>query len=430
MIDQPPGSPLCGKYLVRNRVANRLLRVTDWTLTCCRPLMQLVQAWHAPRCSEGSAVEPRPSEYLRACHPAVPEPRRILLANGAHFGDVFLSLSLLPALRSAFPGARIGFLCGTWARRLLERHPRVAWLHHVDHWKLNRSDLPLLEKLRHYQRTRRQALREIRRKRYDVAIDLYYYFPSSIPLLWQAGIPCRIGYTSGGFGPLLSHGLDWTPADRHVTDYQADLLRVVGVSERHLEKMDAPLVPEEQNLPRDVVDELRRIGVPPRGFVVFHMGTAAAVKEWPSEQWRQLARHITADGHALVFTGTAGRERRHSEQVGVGLAACVNLCGRLAWNELISLIRPAQLLVGVDSVAGHVAAAVGTPCITIASGITHHGHWRPRGAFGRVLSHPVPCAPCYRGRGCQGMECVRGVSVQQVYDAIHDLLRNRQQRGA
>jgi ADP-heptose:LPS heptosyltransferase len=425
MIDQPPASPLCGKYLVRNRVLNRLLRLTDRLLERCR---WLSWGWHARGYSEGRGATPR--EYPQACHPAIAKPRRILIANGAHLGDVFLSLSVLPALRSAFPDARIGFLCGTWARCLFDQQHLVEWLHHVDHWKLNRSARPLHQKLVRYHRTRRQALREIRRSRYDIAIDLYYYFPNSIPLLWQAGIPCRIGYTSGGFGPLLTHALDWKPADRHVTGYQADLLRVLGVSDNNLQKTHVPLPSADSQLPCAVEEDLRKIGVRLHGIVVFHMGTAAAMKEWPLPHWRQLAHRLAAEGYSLIFTGTGGREWRNSEEVRAGLPKTVNFCGRLTWNELAAVFHRVRLLVGVDSVAGHLAAAAGTPCVVISSGITSPAHWRPRSPACRVLSQPVPCSPCYRSQGCEGMECVRLVSVQRVHDSIREIISLSHQQGA
>ena len=46
---------------------------------------------------------------------------------------------------------------------------------------------------------------------YEIAIDTYHFIQNSIPLLWLARIPIRIGYTSGGFGPLLdsSNPLDF-----------------------------------------------------------------------------------------------------------------------------------------------------------------------------------------------------------------------------
>ena len=39
------------------------------------------------------------------------------------------------------------------------------------------------------------------------------------------------------------------------------------------------------------------------------------------------------------------------------------------------------------------------------------------------MSHPVPCAPCYRSRGCEGMECVRLVDVEEVHDVVEKVLR-------
>jgi ADP-heptose:LPS heptosyltransferase len=390
MIDLPPGSPLRGKYLVRNPALNRLLRLTDWLLAR-RP---------------GRRQVPQP----------LPEPRRILLANGAHLGDVLLSLAVLPVLRSNWPRARIGFVIGSWARPVVDDHPLVDWVHVVDHWKLNRAPLPFWQKVRHHQHTRRRALGEIRRRRYDVSIDLYYYFPNTIPLLWQAGIPVRVGYTSAGFGPLLTHAVDWTNQDRHVTDYQADLLRLLGLpAEASPRAAHGPL-------PRTAPEEgLRRVW--PRGdFLVFHLGTGAPLREWPLANWRDLAARLAGTGPTLVFTGSTEPERRNCQRVLAGLPGCLNLCGRLTWPEFVATVRRARVLVGVESVAGHVAAAVGTPCVVVYSGITNPAHWGPRGNVCTVLSHPVPCAPCYRSRGCVGMECVRRVSVDEVHAAVRRLL--------
>jgi ADP-heptose:LPS heptosyltransferase len=403
MVDHPPQSPLRGKYLVRNPALNRLLSATDRLL--------------------GLLPSPRRAPRKEA-------PRRILLANGAHLGDVLLSLSLVPILRDAFPQARLGFLAGSWAQGLLKGHAELAWVHYLDHWKLNRSPVSLGEKLRRHSQTRRRALREIRACRYDVALDLYYYFPNSIPLLWQASIPCRIGYTSGGFGPLLTHALDWRLRDQHVTDYQMDLLHLLDVPANHLHWRAPALAAGKEQLPRQLLAGLARAGIPPAGYVVFHLGTAAALKEWPILRWRQLAMRMNAEGRALLFTGSAGREWQNAQQVSAGLKLCVNLCGGLNWQEFVEVLRQAELLVGVDSVAGHIAASVATPCVVISSGIANLAHWKPRGAPCRVLSHPVACAPCYRSRGCEGMECVRQVRVGQVHAVIREALDASARQGA
>lgn len=387
-------SPLSGKYLVRNRAANRLLRTVDALLGCLWP--------------------PRPI--------AIRPPQRILIANGAHLGDVLLSTSVLPLVRHAFPSAAIDFLTGSWAGTILENHPLIDRVHTVDHWKLNRAAISMAAKLRQYTKSRAIALHAIRRRRYDIAIDLYFYFPNSIPLLWQAGIPVRVGYTSGGFGPMLTHALDWQMRDCHVTDYFADLIRMLAPSAR----LPAPrpslahVAPEQTALPE----------APREDYVVIHMGTGSPIRRWPTENWIALVDRLHAAGHLLVFTGTSSGEKQAIAAVIRRLPSCLDWSGRLSWAEFVEVVRNARLVVGVESLAGHVAAAVDTPVVAIYSGTTHPAHWRPYGDQKCVLTAPVPCAPCYRSRGCATMDCVRGVSVDEAFQAIQEIRSARTARVA
>src|SRR5262249_49602899 len=159
----------------------------------------------------------------------------------------------------------------------------------------------------------------------------------------------------------LTHRLDWADTDRHVTDYQAELLRQLPVADGALGWRPGPLPGWDGPLPGAVREELRRRGLPPRDFVLVHPGTGAAVKEWPLPRWRAVAEQLAADGLPLVCTGNSAREARAGGTILAGLGRCANLCGRLTWREFVAAVRYARLLVGVDSVAGHVAAAVGTP---------------------------------------------------------------------
>src|SRR5690242_12990512 len=66
-------------------------------------------------------------------------PKRILVVNGAHVGDVVMSTAVLGALRSAYPASEIGFVAGSWSKMVVTNHPMVDFVHVVDHWKMNRS---------------------------------------------------------------------------------------------------------------------------------------------------------------------------------------------------------------------------------------------------------------------------------------------------
>lgn len=381
--------PLVGKYLVRHRFANFFLRWVDAILS-----LRL--------------------HFCRKNFPLSQPPHRILLANSAHLGDVVILSSVIPVLKKAFPEVQIGLLVGSWSLPVVQGNPAIDWVHTVDHWNLNRSDASMWQKLKRYWRTRRVAMNEIKNTGYDVAVDLYSYFPNFIPLLWQTGIPVRIGYISGGFGPLLTHPLRWQNLNQHVSDYHADLLRILPIDKEYFEKLHYFLSPVDRNFEEEANNFLKRNSVDP-AYIVIHMGTGEKLKEWPIEKWHILSEKLTANGHSLVFTGHGPRESDNACLVAAGLSNCVNLCNELSWGAFVSVVKKSKLVICVESLAGHIAAAVDTHCVLIRSGMTNYYHWRPMSELCQILMHSVSCAPCYRSRGCTTMDCVRNVRPDDVY---------------
>jgi ADP-heptose:LPS heptosyltransferase len=384
-----PGTPLRGRYYVQNPLLRVALGCIDLAL--------------------GGLPRGRPAGPARA-----EAPQRLLLAIGGHLGDVVLGSSVLPAIRAAWPTVEIGVLVGSWARPVIADHPDVRRVHVMDHWKLNRSGKSRAHRLRRHISTGRRALAEIREIGYDLAIDLHPFFPNAIPLLWRAGIPSRIGYTSAGFGPLLTHPLPWRDAERHRMEYHADLLREAGIGIRS----GAGL---HYSLPRATAGDATG-PTPPGDYLVIHMGAGLPLKEWPRERWERLTEELLAAGHTLVFTGSGEDQAREAESLARGRASCYNLCSRLDWSGYVRAVADARLMVCVDSVAGHVAAAVGTPVVVLMSGTSRPRQWVPRGEQVRMLTNVVPCAPCFRSRGCREMTCVRGIPVEQVLASIRECL--------
>jgi ADP-heptose:LPS heptosyltransferase len=395
-------SPLRGKYLVQDRIPNAGLALADGVLG-------LFRGWNRAGREVG-------------------RPRRILIAIGGHLGDAVIATSVLPVLRAAFPEAEIGVLVGSWARPVLEGHPLIRWFHVVDHWKLNRSGDSLAGRLRRYWRTRERALWELREVGYDAAVDLYAFFPNAAPLLWRAGIPVRVGYVSGGFGPLLTHALEWSEAKAHVTDHHMELLRVLGAAVPDQVRYALPPVPAA------AIDEAatfsRAHGLESGAYLVLHLGAGNRRKEWPRERWRALAERLAREGRRLVFTGAGREQAAEVAAVTSGLTGCVDACDRLSWPAFVHVIQEAGLVVCVDTVAGHVASGVGTPCVWIAAGMSDPYYWRPVGGRTIVVTNPVPCSPCFRSEGCGAMACVRGVEVDAVYEAVKALLERGETDGA
>lgn len=386
MRNGPRNSPLRGKYLIRNRYANLSMQVIDSSLHLLH---------------RGSLLRMG----------AIPPARRVLVSNIAHLGDVLNSSAVLPLLKEAFPSVEIGFLAGSWATPLLENNPMIRWIHVVDHWYLNRSPEPLFRKFIRYRKSAGLARREIQSVKYDVAVDLYFFFPNAIPLLYSAKIPNRVGYTSGGFGPLLTHGLDWTDSNRHITDYYASLLEVLGVRQDHELSVEQTLDHQGKN---ESIEE-----IPSNlDYVVFHIGTGNLVREWPLDKWHQLARKVQEHGLTIIFTGKGESENAKIEELKKDIPNTYNLCNKLSMADLFRVIKNASLLVAVESFAGHIAAACGVESVVIMSGTTNSYQWRPLSPKCTLVMGRVPCAPCYLSRGCEGMECLRDVTVEEVLMAV------------
>ncbi|MGI4787757.1 MAG: glycosyltransferase family 9 protein, partial [Janthinobacterium lividum] len=247
---ESPRPAMRGKYSIRNPLWNFVFRGLDALLNVF--------------------VQVQTRLGLQA-HPQVPRlPHRILISNAAHLGDVIVATSLLPALRSAFPQVEFGFLIGSWSQPVLQDHPLVRNIHILDHWMQNRASVSKWEKWRIYRRTRAKALREIKAAQYDIAIDLYWNFPNTLPLLWQAGIPIRAAFGSAGFGPLATHCVELSDINQHISERCRTLLRRLGVGEQSLSKMTPILPPVTDEVKVQLDDELHRAGMHSSDFLVFH----------------------------------------------------------------------------------------------------------------------------------------------------------------
>lgn len=353
---------------------------------------------------------------------AITTPNRILLANGAHLGDVVMSTSVLPVLKSAYPSAKFGFVVGSWSKPIVDGNPLVDFVHIVDHWRLNREEASFTQKLSRYWTTRANALSEIKATNYDLAIDLYTCFPNMIPLLWQAKIPVRIGYTGSGFGPMLSHGAIFTEQVKHETKYQSDLLRILPITNEHFKKQHSVLPIPGNEAKNEVAKLLGVASLQDVKYQVIHMGTGLPAKEWPTESWQTLAEKLIKTNNLLLFTGVGERENANIDHTIAGLSECINACNKLSWLGYLAAVSHAELLYCTDSLAGHVAAALETNCVVVYSGITDPIRWRPESDGCVVITNPMPCAPCNQKQGCEHMQCIRGISPDQIYQAGKSLL--------
>jgi len=343
-------------------------------------------------------------------------PKRILLLNGAHIGDIVITTSLLPILRGAYPNAEIGFVVGSWSQMVVKNHPEVAFTHCVDHWRHNRSSDSLLRKIQKYLRTWRKALDEIRDLKYDVAICLYTVYPDFLDLAWRAEIPVRIGF-SRSIMSFLATDVVHDPENPFPTQGErlAMTLEPLGVSPAHMALRKSSLAPSTMAAIEEVCRLLAVTDLAAARYRIIHMGTGAQRREFPISFWRDLAAKLSSDT-TLLFTGQGKREQDNIQQVIRDLPNCIDAGGKLSWEGFVAAVRHADVLYGVESMAGHVAGAVGTRCVVAYGGTAGVSRWRPEGPTCVVVTNHVPCAPCLNAQGCAQMTCMQGIRTDDLIE--------------
>jgi ADP-heptose:LPS heptosyltransferase len=376
------------RYLVQNRVAILILRSIDLFFS-----LGLFLKHYCPKKNETTTD--------------VNSAKKILISNIAHMGDVVLSTAFLSEIKQQLPQCKIGVLLASWSQPVITELPWVEYVHVLDHWKLNRSSLSMPKKIWHYVKQRRRVIKEIRSQHYDISIDLYSYFPNAIPILWKARIPMRLGYTSGGFGPLLTHSLEWIDTTHSMIDDQLNLLQLLGII---VSKGKKPVL---SPMPSTAIS---------KNYLVFHMGAGLDIKEWPETKWRTVLEHFTQMGYAVYFTGKGNEHKAAIQRVIQGVDRAVDFSDVLNWRDFVSVIREAKLLISVDSVSGHIASAFDVPTVSLFTGMNCLNKWKPVNPNALALIHKVSCAPCYKKRGCETMDCIREIQPEEVINAADKLL--------
>ncbi|HEY4304169.1 MAG TPA: glycosyltransferase family 9 protein [Gemmatimonadaceae bacterium] len=392
-------SHLRGRYLLRNPLLFTYLSTTD-------ALLRIVGS------REQAATRHDP-------------PRRVLLAIGGHLGDAIVASRAVQLLKTSLDGIEVGIVAPSWSRVVFETEPSVRWLHTVDHWRMNRTGKPLASRIRCYRNTWRSARASISDVGYDIAVDLYPYYPNMAGLLWRSGIARRVGFASGGRAPLYTAASEWIDDRSHISEKQLRLLRTA------LPELDGAAAPAPRLAPptataTQTVGALLASNSVATGsrYVILHPGAGMATRLWPVASWRELAQRVSSVV-PVVLTGVGLAEQVAAGTIAQGLDGCVNLVDQLNWRQLEALVANAAVVVAGETSVGHLAAAHRTPGVGIYTGITDTREWRPLGAPAvpmAILSAPVPCAPCYRANGCEAMTCVRDIPVNRVLTEVFRIL--------
>ena len=348
--------------------------------------------------------------------------QRLLLRNPGALGDVLYTLRLIRAIKQVNPDIFIGVLIGSWALPLAETCLDVDAIHIEDHWAVNRSNMRIWKKFYHWLDTRYKVVKELKQNHYDMAIDLYYYYPSAASLLWQAGIPERIGYDSHEGSAFYTNVVRWENIDVHNIEYQEKLVLEASISVYDLSSSHINL-----NFPKYDIDLLQTYSLVAKKYFVISVGTGDVNREWPLEKWRILLKYLNSffPSQQINFFVFVGMGKREYERILALLESIpdrgISLCNRLSIPELMQIIRNARVFIGLESFAGHIAAMYKVPQVSIMHGATRQRHWEPfSNPYCTVVRKNIECSPCYFPSQCQYQNACMEISAEIVLQKVKE----------
>ena len=163
-------------------------------------------------------------------------------------------------------------------------------------------------------------------------------------------------------------------------------------------------------------------------FVALAPGAGFFTKRWPVKKFETLIEIIQQE-KKLPIVVFGGKEDNEIGKILSQPDNVINLCGKLSLLETACLLSKGTALVSNDSGLMHMATAVKTPVVAIFGSTVKELGFFPFRSRSQVVENSIlscrPCSHIGRNKCPKGhFKCMEDISVQQVYEEIHQFLRN------
>lgn len=267
-----------------------------------------------------------------------------------------------------------------------------------------------------------QVLRVLRREQVDVAFN-FTGSDRSIFMTALCGARWRVAHR-GGRSHFWSRWLIplWVPylqTTNPVFERRREVLRHCGLE----------LAPARFDL--RVPDLAREWAAAEAPAEAVHLSINASthLKEWPLDNWIELARRLAKESR-IKFLATGGENLRERSRLDAFAAAMGSraqvFCG-LSIARLAALLSRCALHVGADSGVLHLAMALGLPTISLFRNYPAMREWLPLGPEHRFFAANCACigqknAPCLQKPIAV---CLKEIQPAAVAQAVHEILAAR-----
>ncbi|MBT8398451.1 MAG: glycosyltransferase family 9 protein [Gemmatimonadetes bacterium] len=346
-------------------------------------------------------------------------PRSVLLVRLSARGDIVFASPLVRAFRRTYPDVKVTWIAESHTKDLIEGHPELDEVIVLDRngwkrlWKERRLGKLLSEV--------RELIRTLRRKEFDVAIDLQGLLRSGI-VTFLSGAPTRIGLGSKEKSHLLmTEVLSRTAGDRRkISSEYRHLAEELGLDLGDF-AMEVPLREGDRAWAKE---KQANLGLT-QGFFVALPFTTTPQKHWREGRWAQVMDRVSIELN--LPTVVLGGPEDHPAMDRIRAMASSNpisLVGETTLTQASAMVERAALVIGVDTGLSHMAIAFDRPTVTIFG--SNIPYTNPPTDRAMVLVNWLECSPCRGNPTCNGaFTCTELISVDQVLETAKEVYGRR-----
>jgi lipopolysaccharide heptosyltransferase II len=350
--------------------------------------------------------QPEPFADLRALRP-----ERVCLIKPSALGDIVNALPVLSALRERWPNAHLAWVVNQGLRGLLDGHPDLDLVIPFDRAGARLRGLGA----RNFWR----FLRDLRRRRFDLVIDLQGLLRSGI-MTAATGAPIRVGRADAREGArrFYTHRVPPPSPGAHAVECLLPIARAFG-AEINVPRFVLPINNDDRRWARDT------LAVVPRPRLVLNMGAKWPTKRWPPAHFAEIARRAASTFGAGLITVGAPEDRPIVDAFHAYLDnhPVLDLCAQTTLPRLAAVAVESDLMLSNDTGPLHLAAAAGARVVGIYTCTSPelNGPYSPTAV---VVRTGIWCSASYLSR-CNRLDCMSELTPGRVWGAVRRQLALR-----
>ncbi len=338
--------------------------------------------------------------------------KRILVIKLGAFGDTILITPSLRALRAKFPNAQIEVLIKNQFKDVLQLCPYI-------------DDLIILKQKGFFALMKK--ILAIRHKDFNLSVDFQNNNLSHM-IAFSSGIKERFGFNNKKLGFLLNYGIKDTRKNCDPVTHQVQVLKSLGIEGDIDKRLELWLSVHDEN---NVQEFLKQSWYSSEQMLIGINALASprwVSKAWTLESYAKVADMLANKFNArIIFTGTKDSKGVIEEIIKHTQCRPVNAAGKTTMMQLGALIKRCAVLITVDSAPMHIAAALKVPFVALF-GPTDPVRHLPFAEKSALIRKELSCSACY-SRRCFRKNCMREITVEEVYEAAVNLLEKKPAEG-